>query len=270
MALILSSSRGIGQDRIEYDRTRLCPPIPGGAGGAFSVKLYSELASWWPLLSPPSHYVEEAADLIPRLGLADGSSMLELGCGGGSLAFHLRSRYRMTLTDISPGMLEASAAVNPGCEHLAGDMRTLRLGRRFDAVLIHDAIMYQTDEAGVRAALETAATHLRKGGVIAVLPDCVRETFAPGSEHGGEDDPDGRGLRYLAWSWDPDPSDTVFLVDYAFLLRGRDGAIAVVHDRHVEGVFPRASWLEWLREAGMPATSALDPWQRDVFIGTRE
>ncbi|GEM_PF-2748116 len=26
--------------------------------------LYTELASWWPLLSPPSHYVEEAADLL--------------------------------------------------------------------------------------------------------------------------------------------------------------------------------------------------------------
>ena len=29
--------------------------------------LYTELASWWPLLSPPSHYVEEAADLPAQL-----------------------------------------------------------------------------------------------------------------------------------------------------------------------------------------------------------
>ncbi|NJO35626.1 MAG: hypothetical protein HC869_23680 [Rhodospirillales bacterium] len=24
------------------------------------LRMYSELAHWWPLLSPPSHYVEEA------------------------------------------------------------------------------------------------------------------------------------------------------------------------------------------------------------------
>ena len=42
-------------------------------------------------------------------------------------------------------MLELSRTLNPDCEHLEGDMRTLRLGRTFDAVLIHDAVMYMTD-----------------------------------------------------------------------------------------------------------------------------
>ena len=31
------------------------------------MRLYSDLAHWWPLFSPPIHYVEEAADLLPTL-----------------------------------------------------------------------------------------------------------------------------------------------------------------------------------------------------------
>ena len=235
-------------------------------------RLYDDLAAWWPLLSPPSEYVEEAADLLPRLGIAAGSrpaALLELGAGGGSLAFHLKRHFRLTLTDRAPAMLAVSRELNPECEHLVGDMRSLRLGREFDVVLIHDAIMYATDPAAVQATLRTAAIHCRPGGTVAILPDHVRETFAPETDHGGHDAADGRGLRYLEWSWDPDPTDDTYTVDYAFLLRTGDGTVSVEHDRHVEGLFGRAQWLEWLAEAGLPARAEGDPWGRDVFIAIR-
>lgn len=233
-------------------------------------RFYEELAHWWPLFSPPKHYIEEAEDLLPRLGLHPTThppTLLELGSGGGSLAFHLKSHYQLTLTDLAPGMLAVSQAVNPECEHLLGDMRSLRLNRQFDVVLIHDAIMYATEPAEVQAALQTAAIHCRAGGTIAVLPDCVRETFEPDTESGGEDASDGRGFRYLEWSWDPDPADDTYVVDYAFLLRDANGAVDVVHDRHVEGLFSRARWLQWFEDAALSASSSIDPWDRDIFIG---
>jgi hypothetical protein len=235
-------------------------------------RLYGDLAAWWPLLSPPSDYDEEAKDLLSRLGAVPGSdpSLLELGAGGGSLASHLKSRFRLTLTDLSPAMLGVSQTVNPECEHLTGDMRSLRLGREFDVVLIHDAIMYATDPAAVRQTLQTAAIHCRPGGKVAVLPDHVRETFGPGTDCGGHDALDGRGLRYLEWSWDPDPTDDTYVVDYAFILRASDGSVTVAHDRHVEGIFARDQWLEWFSEAGIPARSSVDPWGRDLFVGTRQ
>lgn len=236
-------------------------------------RLYDDLADWWPLLSPPSDYEEEATDLLPRLRRAPGASpatLLELGAGGDSLASHLKRHFRLTLTDLAPAMLAVSQAVNPECEHLPGDMRSLRLGREFDVVLVHDAIMYATDPTAVRETLQTAAIHCRAGGRVAILPDHVRETFASGTDHGGYDAPDGRGLRYLEWAWDPDPSDDTYIVEYAFLLRASDGTVTVAHDRHVEGLFARARWLQWFREAGIPARSSLDPWGRDVFVGTRQ
>jgi hypothetical protein len=126
-------------------------------------------------------------------------------------------------------------------------MRSMRLGRRFDAVVIHDAIMYMTTPSDLRAALHTAAIHCAPDGVVAVLPDYVKETFAPGTDEGGHDGSDGRALRYLEWVWDPDPSDDTYIADYAFLLRTPDGDTRAVHDRHVEGLFARARWLSGSR-----------------------
>ena len=91
----------------------------------------------------------------------------------------------MTLTDRAEGMLAVNRALNPECEHIPGDMRMLRLDRQFDVVLVHDAIMYATEPGDVLATLRTAAFHCRPGGTVAVLPDCVRETFAPATEEGG-------------------------------------------------------------------------------------
>ena len=129
--------------------------------------------------------------------------------------------------------------------------------------------MYLTDEVSVRAALVNAAKHCRPGGAVVVVPDEVKETFEPSTESGGEDGPDGRALRYLEWTWDPDPADDLTETAFAFLLRGSDGTVSVESERHQFGLFARASWLAWLGDAGFTASSRLDPWKRDVFVGRR-
>jgi SAM-dependent methyltransferase len=221
-------------------------------------KLYSELADWWPLLSAPADYAEEAAiyqRLLIGACVRPPHTLLELGSGGGNNASHLKARFGMTLVDPSPGMLEHSRRLNPECEHVQGDMRDVRLGREFDAVFVHDAVCYMTTEPDLRAAIATAFVHCRPGGAALFVPDHVRETFAPSTDHGGHDG-DGSCLRYLEWTWDPDPADTTYTVDYAYLLRERDGSTRAVHDRHIEGLFARADWLQWLAEAGFEPSVA--------------
>ena len=89
---------------------------------------------------------------------------------------------------------------------------------------------------------------------MSVARTFTTETFEPMTGHGGRDDADGRGARYLDWVWDPDPSDTWALTEYAFLLREADGSVDVVHETHRSGLFRRDVWLRLLREltAGMP------------------
>lgn len=233
--------------------------------------MYAEIADWWPLLSPPADYADEAAHvrgLIEEEGGGTVRTLLELGSGGGNNASHLKAHYALTLVDLSPDMLRVSRALNPGCEHVQGDMRSVRLGRLFDAVFVHDAVVYMTSEQELAAALRTAAAHCRPGGAAVFAPDYVRETFAPGTESGGADG-EGRALRYLEWVYDLDPSDCTYEADYVVVTRDEAGATRVVHDRHVEGLFPRATWLRLLGEAGFDARVVRDPWGRDVFVGRR-
>src|ERR1044071_2588367 len=133
------------------------------------MRAYNELAEWWPLFSPPEHYVEEADDLLRRLAPLPPpgtTTMLELGSGGGSFAFHLKHQFKLTLTDLSEGMLAQNRAINPEAEFVAGDMRTLRLHRVFDYVLVHDAVCYMTTREDLRAAIMTAAAHCAPAGTV--------------------------------------------------------------------------------------------------------
>jgi len=218
------------------------------------VRLYTDLAPWFHLLTHPSSY-EGEADVYIRVidAVTEGAArtLLELGSGGGNNASHMKRRFHCTLTDVSGEMLALSRSLSPECEHLEGDMRTLRLGRTFDAVFVHDAVMYMTTEADLRAAIETAAAHTRPGGVTLLVPDTVRETFTPTVDHGGHDGPDGRSLRYLEWTYDPDPGDTTFEVEFAIMLREPGAAVRVEHDHHTFGLFPRSVWTDLAREAGL-------------------
>ena len=212
--------------------------------------LYDELAEWWPLLSAPEEYAEEAGFYRQILEAAvHPRTVLELGSGGGNNASHLKQHFALTLVDRAPGMLAVSRALNPDCEHVEGDMRHVRLGREFDAVFVHDAIMYLTTEEDLALAIETAFVHCRSGGAALLAPDDFRETFASDAELGGHDR-DGRSLRYLQWSYDPDPADDVFTVDFAMMLRKGSQPARVVHDRHLCGLFARASWLDACRRVG--------------------
>jgi len=69
------------------------------------VRIYSDLAPWFHLLTHPSDYEEEAV-FIERVADAvtagSASTLLELGSGGGNNASHLKRRFTCTLTDLSP------------------------------------------------------------------------------------------------------------------------------------------------------------------------
>ncbi|MGH2458510.1 MAG: class I SAM-dependent methyltransferase [Chloroflexota bacterium] len=240
-------------------------------------RLYTELASWFHLLTAPADYAEE--EEFYRRAFLDASSepprtLLELGSGGGNLASHYKRHFKSTLVDLAPDMLALSQTINPECEHLRGDMRTVRLGRVFDCVFVHDAVMYLTTAEDLRQAMTTAFVHCRPGGVAIFAPDCTRETFAASTDHGGHDGA-GRSLRYLEWTWDPDPTDTTYLVDFAYLLREDGKPMRCEHDRHLNGLFGRDEWLRLLAEVGFRATvhsfshSEVPRGPLDVFVAIR-
>jgi len=240
-------------------------------------RLYSEFADWYHLLSAPAEFDEDARiflDLIAEAMGAPPDSVLELGSGGGNVAFHYKRSVQATLVDLSPDMLDLSRRLNPECEHILGDMRTLRLERTFGAVLVHDAVQYLTTEQDLRQTMATAYAHCRPGGVALFAPDYTRETFAPATTHGGHDG-HGRAMRYLAWIFDPDPSDTTYTVDFVYLFHEDGRAARTEYERHIQGLFGRADWLRCLTEVGFQAAmrpfahSELPADQVVVFLGVK-
>jgi len=234
-------------------------------------KMYTELAVWWPLISPPVEYQEEVAFFLPLLSdVIDRPpvTLLELGSGGGSNALYMKTAFsEVTLVDLSPYMLEASKQMNPDCEHLEGDMRTVRLDRTFDAVFVHDAIDYMTSLDDLKRALQTAFIHCKSGGMALFVPDAVRETFEPSTEHGGEDGEEGQGVRYLEWTYDPDENDSTHITDYVIIYREAGLPVTVEHDQHILGLFSDDDWLRLLSEVGFnEARFVVDPFERHVFV----
>jgi len=99
----------------------------------------------------------------------------------------------------------------------------------------------------------------------------VRETFVENTDHGGNDTDRG-SVRFLQWTTDPDPSDTSYFVDFAILIRDREGNLRVEHDRHTYGLFERAVWRRLLREVGFAVNTkraVVGDFGRDLFVGRR-
>jgi SAM-dependent methyltransferase len=237
--------------------------------GAGDYRIYSDLAEWWPMISPTREYAQEAAYLAAILravtspGPTGPATLLDLGSGGGHVAVHLKDTFAMTLVDISDQMLTVSKALNPECEHLAGDMRTIRLGRQFDAVLVHDAIDYVIGRADLRRVIATAAVHCKPAGVALFVPDYVKDTFTEvGGGGGGGVDAAGRTASFVERTWDPDSADEWVQADYEFTLHtpgGADqGSTQIVRESHRLSAFSRETWLRLLAEGGFSQGLGID------------
>ena len=98
--------------------------------------------------------------------------MLELGCGTGRHAHHFASHgFNVHGVDLSQEMIEvARSNQQPAVRDVvfeAGDVRSVRLGRRFDCVLsLFHVMSYQTSNEDIRNAFRTAAEHTAPGGVF--------------------------------------------------------------------------------------------------------
>lgn len=213
-------------------------------------RLYSDLAWTWRLMSPPEDYIEEAGDfreaILSRTQI-ETRTLLHLGCGGGHIDRWLKERFEVTGVDVSEQMLTLARDLNPEATYLIGDMRTIRLGRTFDAVIAADAIDYMLSEADLRAAFETAYRHLKTGGIFCTYPDNLREEFAQNETKSWTGRSETFEIAFIENSFDPDPDDTTYESVFVYLIR-QNGQLTVETDRHLGGLYPRQTWLDLLTD----------------------
>ncbi len=230
-------------------------------------RMYNDLAWTWPIISPPEDYVEESeifSDIIKRHSRIPPRTLLHVGCGGGHNDYTFKRHFEVYGVDISPEMLELAKRLNPDVTYSLGDMRSVRLGKVFDAVAILDSINYMSTLESLRAAFRTAHAHLRRGGVLIAAIEETVEDFRQNETSITKKSRDGVEVTLIENGYDPDKSDTSYEATFVYLIK-RGEALDIQVDRHVCGIFDLDTWFEIPRNIGMEATL-----EKVTFSGTGE
>lgn len=142
-----------------------------------NAAVFADYAAYYNLLYRDKDYGAESeyiTRLIGKFHLA-AQSILELGSGTGKHACLLADQgYRVHGIELSQEMLAQSQSLaikknftDDRLSFTAGDIREIRLDKRFDAVIaLFHVISYQTTNKDVMAAFETARHHLKPGGIF--------------------------------------------------------------------------------------------------------
>jgi len=137
--------------------------------------VFGAYAGFYDALYADKDYESEVAfivDVLTEHGVSAGASILDLGCGTGGHAVPLaRGGYVVTGVDLSSEMVERAVekarTAGVDVEFTVGDVRTVRLGRTFDAVISMFAVVsYQLTNQDLAQTFETVAAHLAPGGLF--------------------------------------------------------------------------------------------------------
>jgi len=126
-------------------------------------------------------YPAEAAELhrIIQEACPTAKTLLDVACGTGAHLVEMQRWYTVEGVDLSPAMLAVARTRLPGVPLREADMRTLDLGKTFDAVTcLFSSIGYMHDPGELRAAVARLAAHVAPGGVL-ILDGWVRPDQLP-------------------------------------------------------------------------------------------
>jgi ubiquinone/menaquinone biosynthesis C-methylase UbiE len=212
---------------------------------------YNELAWTEDLLANPDDYEEEVltyVNLIKRTALEPPKTLLHLGSGAGGQDWIFKRYFRVTGVDISLGMLNKARMTHPDIEYLDGDMRTLRLNRQFDAVVIPDSIDYMASRDDLHQAIQTAVLHLKPGGVLLVVGK-TEEIFQNNNfAYTGETD--DVHVTVLENNYINPFRPNTYEATLVYLIR-QAGALTIHSEQQVLGLFSQTVWDEVFAAAGM-------------------
>lgn len=217
---------------------------------------YNDLAWTEEWLADPADYEKEVGIFLDLIGGETANpprTLLHLGCGAGGHDTFFKRHFAVTGVDLSRGMLEMARRRHPDIEYVEGDMRTVRLKRRFDVVAIPDSIDYMVTRDDLQQAITTAVAHLGAGGVLLVVGKTAEQFQDNNFAYTGERS--GIHLTLLENNyvnpWRPETYDATFV----YLIR-EQGELTLRTDRHVLGLFPAAFWDEVFAGTGLTVHTA--------------
>lgn len=243
---------------------------------------YNELAWTENLLANPEECKKEVLfyiTLLKQYSVIEINSLLHLGCGAGGHDTYFKQQFKVTGVDLSNGMLKIARGRHSELEYIEGDMKTIRLNRQFDAVIIPDSIDYMVSEDEVNQAVTTAELHLTKGGVLLIAAK-TKETFRNNNfAYTGEKD--GVNVTLLENNFINTFKPNTYESAFMYLIR-EQGKLSIRTEHQLLGLFSEDTWEKvfknaWLKLykenlAGMYSKNLLNNGEYPVtiFIGQKE
>lgn len=132
-------------------------------------------------------YRDEAAKihaLLQKLPSAP-QHLLDVGCGTGEHARILANQYGYSVDgiDLQPGFIDIATRKLPESSFTVADMRDFALGKEYDAILcLFSSIGYTETPAGLSAALDCIAKHLKPGGWLICEPWITPDLWVEGQQ----------------------------------------------------------------------------------------
>ena len=163
-------------------------------------------------------------------------------CGGGHNDSTFKKYFAVTGVDISENMLKLAGKLNPDVTYLYGDMHSIRMRERFDAVTILDSINYMKTVKDLRSKFITAYEHLKRGGVCLTLVEKIAGDFKQNITECSTFYQGDMEIVFIENYYDPDPTDTNYELTLLYLIRCK-GKLEIQTDHHICGIFKLKTWI---------------------------
>jgi trans-aconitate methyltransferase len=169
-------------------------------------------------------------------------SILDVGCGtGGHLKYFTLEFHEAEGIDRAEGMLAVARRQLPGCPLRIGDMRSFRLGRRFDAIVsLFSAVGNLVGQTELDATLATFAHHLVPGGVAVIEPWWFPENFTPNHVGGSVTTADNRTVARVSHT--VRESQAASRMDVHYVVAEPARGIRHFFDSHVMALYHREQY----------------------------
>jgi ubiquinone/menaquinone biosynthesis C-methylase UbiE len=229
-------------------------------------KAYTDLAWVDMIVSSPEKVAKETELYIKSIKENAGiktKTLLHLACGAGMNDYTFKKHFEVTGVDISVEMLSLAKELNPEIEYIHGDMRTIELKKKFDAVAIPDSIDYMKTKTDLEKLIRTANKHLNPGGVLLIVAH-PKETFKENNfvYTGKKGDIE---VTVFENNYITPENDSIYEATIIYLIR-RNGKLEAHIDIHTLGLFYKKTWYSLLKAEGFEVKETKEEHFYDKYI----
>ncbi len=133
-------------------------------------KSYARLAKYYDMINSDKDYQKEVEFIefaLEKMSKKKVSSVLDVACGTGSHAEHLKKDFFVIGIDSAKSMLDIARRKVKDVDFFREDMRDFNLDRTFDAVVcLNDSFSYNLTDDEILDTLKCFSKHLDEGGVV--------------------------------------------------------------------------------------------------------